>query len=383
MRIGMVGCGYVADFYVRTLSAYPHLELAGVMDRDPERARRFGAYHRIPVFETLEALLAEPGIELVLNLTNPHGHYEVSKSILEAGKHVYTEKPVAMVFEESQALVRLAEARGLYIAAAPCSVLGETAQTVWKALREGVVGKVRLVYAELDDGCIPRLPYRQWISESGSPWPYKDEFETGCTIEHAGYYVTWLTAFFGPAATVTAFASCLMPDKGTERPLEVVAPDFSVACIEFVSGVVARLTCSIYPPSNRSFKVIGDEGIIIVPNGWDNGASVRIKRFMNSDRRLRLLASKIISRYFRQNYQLVREPLPAHYFKNSHKMDYARGVAELADAISEKRPCRISARYALHVNEIVLAIQYPSLMGTPRRLTTTFEPIEPMPWAMA
>lgn len=83
------------------------------------------------------------------------------------------------------------------------------------------------------------------MSPSGAPWPYKDEFEVGCTLEHAGYYVTWLAAFFGPAKSVTSFAGCQIPDKGTDGPLEVLAPDFAVGCIEFACSVAARVTCSI------------------------------------------------------------------------------------------------------------------------------------------
>jgi predicted dehydrogenase len=242
MRIAIVGCGFVADYYLKTLPNYPELEIAGVTDRVKSRIEHFSAYHKVPTYESVQALLADPSVELVLNLTNPRSHYEVSKAALESGKHVYSEKPLAMAMPEAEELVKLADAKGLLISSAPCSLLGETAQTLWKALREQKVGQVRLVYAEMDDGLVHRMPYKSWISESGIPWPYKDEFEVGCTLEHAGYYVTWLTAFFGPAETVTAFSACLVPDKQTDVALEVNAPDFSVACIKFASGVVARLT---------------------------------------------------------------------------------------------------------------------------------------------
>ena len=252
MRIAFVGCGYVADFYMNTLTNHRNLQLAGVMDRDADRASRFGARYSVGVYRTFEDLLEDPSIDIVVNLTNPRSHYSISKASLEAGKHVYSEKPLSVVFSEAQELVELAERKGLYLAGAPCSVLGECAQTIWKALREDKIGRVRLVYAELDDGLIHRMPYQDWLSESGSPWPYKDEFEVGCTLEHAGYYVTWLTAFFGPAMTVTTASSCLIPDKQTDVPLEVSAPDFSVATIQFDSGIVARLTCSIIAPNDHS-----------------------------------------------------------------------------------------------------------------------------------
>lgn len=231
MRIAVVGCGFVADYYLKTLPSYPELELVGVMDCIQERAASFAAAYSVPFYESLEKLLEECCIDIILNLTNPRSHFSVSKTCLEADKHVYSEKPLAMELSEAKELVELAKQRGLYITSAPCSLLGETAQTIWKALRENQIGNVRLVYAEMDDGMIHRMPYQKWLNESGFPWPYKDEFEVGCTLEHAGYHLAWLPAFFGPAETITAFSSCLIPNKHTDIPLETNAPDFSVACI--------------------------------------------------------------------------------------------------------------------------------------------------------
>jgi predicted dehydrogenase len=373
MRIAIVGCGFVADYYLKTLPNYPELEVAGVTDRVKSRTEHCSTYHKVPAYDSVQALLADPSVELVLNLTNPRSHYEVSKAALEAGKHVYSEKPLAMAMPEAEELVKLAEQKGLLIASAPCSLLGETAQTVWKALREQKVGQVRLVYAEMDDGLVHRMPYQSWISESGIPWPYKDEFEVGCTLEHAGYYVTWLTAFFGPAETVTAFSACLVPDKQTELPLDSNAPDFSVACIKFASGVVARLTCGIVAPHDHELRIIGDEGILGIEDCWYYGSPVYIKRMVRIRR-------KTFMSPWKQNYPLVRKPIKFGY-KGSQQMDFARGVAELASAVKEQRPCRISPQFSLHNNELVLAIQNALETGAPYRLTTSFDPVEPMPWA--
>jgi predicted dehydrogenase len=166
-------------------------------------------------------MLADPSTEMIVNLTNPDQHYAVSRAILEAGKSVYSEKPLAMTLEDAEDLVAFAEKKSLCITSAPCSVFGEAAQTVWKALRQNNIGKVYLVYGELDGGLTHRLEYKNWLSPAGLPWPYKDEFEVGCSMEHGGYYVSWLVAFFGPAISVTSFASCLVPDKKTDVPLDV------------------------------------------------------------------------------------------------------------------------------------------------------------------
>jgi predicted dehydrogenase len=252
-------------------------------------------------------------------------------------------------------------------------LLSETAQTVWKALRENQVGKVRLVYAEMDDGLVHQMPYQKWLSESGTPWPYKDEFEVGCTLEHAGYYVNWLTAFFGPAETVSAFSSCVIPDKHTDIPLDVNAPDFSVACIKFASGVVARLTCSIVAPHDHSLKIIGDEGLLGVDDCWYYGTPVYIRRSLNIGR-------KRLEGIWKQNYPLVRKA-PKFGYRGAQQMDFCRGVAEMTDAIIENRPCRLSSRFSLHNNELVLAIQNSLETGSSYKMTTSFEPVEPMDWA--
>ena len=375
MNVAFVGCGFVADYYLQTLTHHPQLNLIGVMDRNRERAEHFHKLHNLPVYDSLTDLLNDGRVDIVVNLTNPDSHYDITKASLLAGKHVYSEKPLAMQMDRATELVELAESRGLYLSSAPCSLLGETAQTIWKALRENSIGKVRLVYAEMDDGLVHRMPYRRWYSNSGIPWPYKDEFEVGCTLEHAGYYVTWLAAFFGPAVSVSAFSSCLVPDKETNLPLDRNSPDFSVACICFASGVVARLTCSIVAPHDRSLRIVGDEGILSTHDCWQYRSSVRIQRRLNIRRKT--IISPLI-----ETYPLVGQ---RNRFdtRGAQEMDFCRGVAEMADAIAEGRPCRLSPRFSLHTNEIVLAIHNALETGNHHQLETTFEPIEPMTWASA
>src|SRR4051812_26580087 len=375
MRVAIIGCGFVADYYVRTLPVHPELALVGVMDRDPERSKRFAEYYSLSRYDSLDELLADPRVEIVLNLTNPSSHYEVSKRALLAGKHVYSEKPMAMSFEEAKQLVELAESKRLQITSAPCSLLGETAQTIWKALREQRVGPVRLVYAELDDGLVHKMPYKRWLSESGTPWPYQDEFEVGCTLEHAGYYLTWLVAFFGPVESVTAFSSCLIPDKNTGAIAAKTTPDFSVACLKFASGVVARLTCSIVAPHDHSLTIVGDAGIITTKDCWYYRSAVYIRRLVTIRR-------KTFHSPWKTKYPLTKSglELPQKH-RGSQQMDFARGVAEMAAAIKEDRAPRLSARFSLHVLEVTLAIQNAHEQSSTYEVTTTFDPVEPMPWA--
>lgn len=381
--IALVGCGFVADYYLSTLVNHRRLELKGVFDRDAERLARFCKHHGSASYRTLRELLDDSGVDIVLNLTSPDSHFEVSEACLEAGKHVYSEKPLAMKMPQAEQLVEFAEAMGLLIASAPCGLLGETAQTLWKAIREERVGAIRIVYAEMDDGLVHRRTYRDWVSESGSQWPYKDEFEVGCTLEHAGYYLTWLTAFFGPAVSVTSFASCQITDKQTDVALDPdTTPDFSVACIQFASNVVARLTCSIIAPFDRSIRIIGDSGVLSTRDCWDYGSPVYLRR--RTPLGLRAEKYPWLAPFLgvgKRRLSPVRKTHFEYGGRGADRMDFGRGVAELADAIEEERACRMSARHALHVNEITLAIAQPETGGTPYTMRTHFDAIEPMPWA--
>lgn len=375
MRVAIIGCGFVADFYLQSLPLYPVLELAGIHDRDAARAASFAAYHGIRrIYGSLDELLSDASVELVLNLSNPDSHYAVSKAALEAGKHVYSEKPFAMAMPEASELVALAAAKGLRIASAPCNLLGETAQALWRALRENRVGQVKLVYAEMDDGLVHKMPYRRWRSDSGRPWPWKDEFEVGCTLEHAGYYVGWFTAFFGPAVSVTAFSSCLYPDKETDAPLDRLAPDFSSACIRFASGIVARLTCSIVAPHDQRLRIFGDTGILCTDHAWNYRQPVYIRRLLNIRR-------KMILNPFRERVALPSIPAAPTRPRKTNPMEFCRGPAELATAIGEQRESPLPADWCLHNNEIVLAIQNALDDGASHRMTTSFRPLRAMPWA--
>jgi predicted dehydrogenase len=286
-----------------------------------------------------------------------------------------------MSLEHAEELVALARARGRHLAGAPCSILGESAQTLWKALRDNAIGKARLAYAEIDDGPVHMMGCENWKSQSGAPWPYKDEFEVGCTLEHAGYYVTWLINFFGPARKVTSFSSCLVPDKGVK--LDRITNDFTVGCIDFANGAVARITCAIYGPHDHSLRIIGDEGILSTRDCWDYSSPVYVSRrtFLGLKAEKYPRAAQLVG-MGPKSIPLVRK----HRFRfrgpGANPMDMARGMADIASAFEEGRAPRMSPEFALHVNEIVLAIQNPTEMGSPRRLTTTFRPIAPMPWAV-
>lgn len=377
--IAIVGCGYVADAYRYCLPLHrSELTLAGVHDRDPQRLQAFSRHWGDRAFSSLEELLDDPACDIVVNLTDPHSHEAVTRAALAAGKHVYSEKPAAMTAAQARSLADIADAAGLQLAAAPCNFLGEAVQTAWAAIRAGTIGKVRLVYAELDDGMVHRAAYSGWLSASGKPWPARHEFEIGCTFEHAGYALGPLMAMFGPVKSVSAFSALVVPDKQTIPPLENPAPDFSCGCIEMENGVVARITNSIVAPYDHRFRIIGDEGTIEIRELWDYASPVvltrpgsgRIGRLV--ERRWPALAGRRLAH--------VRKP-PLKGGRGRPTMDFMRGVADLAAAISEDRPPKLDASLAVHVTEVTEMLQHPNRFASPAAVTSSIGPIAPESWS--
>jgi predicted dehydrogenase len=392
MKCAIVGCGFIADYYANTRRLHPQLEWIGAFDRDRARLDAAARHWQVRAFRSLEEVCADSQVEMVLNLTNPRSHAEVTRQCLEAGKHVYSEKPVGASTEEALALAVLAEDKGVRLASAPCSLLGETAQSLWQALRRGVVGKVRLVYGNFEDGMIaPKAAPWNWKNGLNVPWPARDEFETGCTVEHAGYLLTWLGAFFGPAQGVTAFSSCLIPDKGIA--VSRMAPDFSVGCVEYRDGLVARLTFGLVAPRDKSLLIVGDDGVLFVGNVRDDAGPIFI-RHAELSRWQSLLASRLgwldrilearyqwpgVDTLFQRRYPLCK-PAAEQFASAEKRVDFLRGPAELAEAVAEQRPSRLSPRFAAHVVEVSERLQHPERFAS-KTVLTSFDPIEPMPWA--
>lgn len=405
MKIGIIGCGYVCDFYLESLLEHPNLELVGVADHKVDRANIVAAHYGTKAYPSMEALLVDPQVQLIVNLTDPKSHYPVNKAALVAGKHVYSEKPFAVDVAEGEELIQLAKEKKLLISGAPCSVLSETAQTLFRAVRDGAVGHVRLVYAELDDNPIHLMRPEGWRSPTGAPWPYRSEYETGCTLEHAGYYLTWLAAMFGPATEVTAFSSCLVPNKSPSlAPIE--APDFSVAVITFQSGVVARLTCSIIAPLDHRLRIIGDEGVLTTNECWNYNAPVYLERFsqlsLNARKSVSVRTNSALQKLFGIGGSKLsihvrtgaaakalrdvrcgrRSPLGAVVkmikSRELYAQDYCRGVASMAEAI-EGGGSPLSPEFLLHITELALAIHAAGQTGAAYVPSTSFAPFSPLP----
>jgi predicted dehydrogenase len=378
--VAMVGCGYIADSYRICLPLHQsRLRLVGVFDRDSARMAAFVACWGESAYGSLDDLLADPAVQIVINATDPDNHASVTRAALKAGKHVYSEKPLAMSRTEASALRDLAAKSGLRLAAAPCNLLGESAQTLWAAVRAGKIGAPRLVYAELDDGMIHKADYRHWLSRSGRVWPARGEFEVGCAYEHAGYALSILCAVFGPVRRVNAFAALLVADKETDPPLPHPAPDFSVGLLEFDGGVVARVTNSIVAPYDHRLRVIGDKGALEMREFWDYASPVMF-RPTSQGRLARLLERRFGGIGTATRLAMARKPALRKQ-RGGPTMDFARGPAELAAAIWEGRPSRLDADFAVHIAEVTEMLQYPGRFDRPAPVESTFSPITPMEWA--
>ncbi|MGB1027877.1 MAG: Gfo/Idh/MocA family protein, partial [Rhodospirillaceae bacterium] len=277
-RIGVVGCGYVADLYAQTLSAHPELVVQGLYDLNPERLAAHASCHNRLRYDSLDYMLADPAVELVVNLTNPEAHHAVSHAALLAGKHVYSEKPLGVDLSEAKALMALAEEKGLLLGSAPCNHLAEATEALAELIRNQALGSVCSVHAQMDDGMLPGLDFEHWRSISGAPWPYEDEFRMGVTLEHAGYSLVPLVYLFGPVRKVIAYAANRVPDKGARLGVDpaVTRDDMSWAILEFDRGVVARLTTSVLAPIDRSIRIIGTEAVATLADVWDYRTQVRI-----------------------------------------------------------------------------------------------------------
>ncbi len=353
LGLGIVGTGNIAGAYARDILTHPQIRLAAATDLDAGRAAAFGVEHGCPIHESVDDLLADPSVDIVVNLTVHHAHYEVTKRALDAGRHVYSEKPLALRSSEAQDLVALAAQRGLRLGCSPSTFLGEAQQTAAALIREGRLGPVRAVYAEVNWGRI-----EAWHP---APVPF---FDVGVMVDVGVYPLTLVTSMLGPARSVRAWGWELKPERTTldGRLFRIGSPDLIVAAIELDGGAVMRLTSSFYV--GRPAKLTGS----VEFHGDD--ASLALGSFEHFD------ATVEIGQYG-ESYELV--PPVRQPFRGTA---WARGVAEMADAISEGRPHRASEEQAAHVVQILEAAAASIADGgRPINITASFSPPPLMDWA--
>lgn len=351
MRVALAGCGDIARRYAASIAAAPTLELVGATDLVPARADALASELGVIAYGSLEALLADDEVETVVNLTPAVAHAEVTTACLDAAKHVHSEKPLALTYDNAVELVELASDRGLRVSCAPATLMGEAQQTAWKLVREGAIGRVRVVYAEANWGRI----------ESWHPSP-ASLYTVGPLADVGVYPLAILTAMFGPARRVTAYRTVLEAERTTLAgdPFQLATPDLVVAAVELEDDVVVRMTASFYVEHHgkqRGIELHGDAGSIYMPT-WGE-ANSRLELAVNG------------TGYEPVPY--VREPYPG--------IDWSRPLVDLAEAIRDGRPHRASVEQAAHLVELLEASEASARRGGAVELHSTFERPAPMPWA--
>lgn len=327
--VAIVGCGNISKRYAEQINSYPHVRLIGAQDIDPLRASELTTEFGGRVYDTLEEVLADEAVEVVVNLTIHQVHAEIIRKCLQAGKHVHTEKPLALSSKEAWDLVALARKVGLRLSSAPTTWLGEAQQTALRKIREGAIGTPRVVYAEVNWGRI-----ESWHP---NPAPF---YEVGVLFDVAVYPLTLLTAWFGPVIKVTAGGGIVFPNRLSKsgEPFRVSREDFAAAVVEFESGVICRVTGSFYvgwASKQHGLEVHGDEGTLLLDR-WDTfDAPLWIANPVTSMER----------------WRMVPDAPPAE------GIEFARGLSDLAQAIREDRPHKTTGAHAAHVVEIVEAIR--------------------------
>lgn len=355
IKIGMVGVGDISGIYLKNLTGlYKEVELLAVCDLVREKAEKAKEEYRIPkIYDTMEELFRDEDIDIVLNLTRPYEHYEVSKAALLAGKHVYSEKPLAATLEEGEELVKLAQDKKLLLGGAPDTFLGAGIQTCRKLIDLGLIGK-------------PIGAAAFMICHGHESWHPDPEFYYkhggGPMMDMGPYYLTALTNLLGRVKSVTGIAKTSFPErmitsaaKFGER-IQVEVPTYITGIMEFESGAVGTLftTFDVHNKGQARFKVYGSEGTLLVPDPNTFGGPIYL---------------------LRQEEQEYKEiPLMFGYADNSRGL----GLADMAKSLKTGRTPRASYIQTLHVLEIMSAFITSSNNRQAVDLKSSFERQAPM-----
>lgn len=332
VRVGVVGCGKISGAYFRRLPQFPILECAACADLDLERARASAAEFNIPKACTTEELLSDPSIDIVLNLTIPKAHYPVAKAALEAGKHVYGEKPLTVDRNEGQDLLRLAQTGGRLIGSAPDTFLGGGIQTCRKLIDDGWIGEpVAATAFMMCHGHESWHPDPEFYYEVGG----------GPMFDMGPYYLTALVNLLGPVRRVTGSARISFPErtitseKKFGKKVTVEVPTHVAGVMDFACGAVGTIVTSfdVWGANLPFIEIYGSLASLAVPNPNTFGGPVKIRLAHDPDKGWKDIP---LSHVYTENWRGI-------------------GVADMAYAIRSGRPPRASGALAYHVLDIMHA----------------------------
>jgi len=353
-KIGVVGCGRISPQYLDNLvRRFPFcMEVVACADLIREAAEQRAQEYGIPRVCTVDEMLADPEIEIVVNLTVPAAHYEVSMAALQAGKHVYTEKPLAVTRAEGKELIDTARSKGLLIGGAPDTFLGAGLQTCRKLLDDGWVGQPITATAFIAMG-VPVARYHK--------------VGVGPMFDMGPYYVTALVTLLGAVTRVTGSAQIPFPVKSHPDPLHpehgqpftVDTPTVVGGVLDFESGPVGVITttCEIFGYNPR-LEIYGTEGILICNDPNMFGGPVKVRR---------------------RNGEYYEMPL-THGYDNRNR---GLGVADMVYALRNGRPHRASGDLMYHVHDIMHGIHDASREGRHVEIESSVERPAPFPAGLA
>ncbi len=329
--VGIVGCGNISSIYLENCTQFPSLRVVACADLLLERAQAQAQKYGVPRACSVEELLADPEIELVINLTVPQAHAALALDALRAGKSVYNEKPLALTREDAREMLALAQERGLLVGCAPDTFLGAGLQTCRTLIDAGAIGDPVAVHAFMHS----RGPER---------WHPNPEFfyqvGAGPLFDMGPYYLTALVSLIGPVRRVTSSARISFAERLiTSQPLHgtritVNTPTHIAAVLDFANGAVATLVTSfdIHPDRRFGIDLYGTDGTLIAPDPNTFGGPVRL---------------------FRASADAWQEPpLNHHHAENSRGI----GVADMALALRTGSPQRAQGALAYHVLDVMHAI---------------------------
>lgn len=330
VKIGIVGCGAISGIYLENITkTFREMEVIGVCDLIRERAEKAVEKYQIPkLYEDMHELFADPDVDIVLNLTRPYQHYEVSKGALEAGKHVYSEKPLGACLEEGKKLLALSRERGLLFGGAPDTFLGAGLQTCRKLIEDGFIG-TPIGAAGFMIGHGP---------ESWHPDPeFFYKYGGGPMFDMGPYYVTAMVNLLGNVEEVFAMTKTSYPQRVAtckehfNEVIDVEVPTYYAGTMRFESGVIGTLftTFDVHYETQARLEIYGSEGTLLLPDPNCFGGPVKLLRPEHGS------AEEI--------------PLLFDYRENSR----ALGLADMAKSLQTGRKHRANIDMTYHVLEIM------------------------------
>ena len=354
VKVGIVGCGNISHVYFTNLKKYPEVDLVAAADLDLARAQQRAEEFGLEKAYTVDQLMADPEIEIVVNLTIPAAHAAVCLQALEAGKHVYVEKPIVVTREEGKQVLELAAAKGLRVASAPETFLGGGIQTCRKLIDDGAIGKpISAAGFMLCGGHENWHPDPEFYYQIGG----------GPMFDMGPYYLTAFVTLLGPIRRVTGSAVISYPErtitseKKRGNKIKVETPTHLAGVLDFESGAVGTLITSFDTMAGTSLpniEIHGSAGTLLVPDPNGFGGTVKLRRAGGEWEEIEL----------------------THGYTDNNR---GIGVADMARAIKDGGQHRANGAMAYHVLEAMHGIHDASRDGKHYTMESTCERPEPMP----